>query len=79
MCSHFDRLTVWTQLTKPIFQFSEGHFQMRKLTDQSKELLNSKLMLRKQLMQVLPEDLVDYVVELIVRDRAHENVENLVD
>ena len=52
---------------------------MRKLTDQSKELLNSKLTLRKQLAQVLPEDLVDYVVELIVIDRAHENVENLVD
>lgn len=52
---------------------------MRKLTDQSRELLNSKLMLRKQLMQVFPEDLVDYVVELIVRDMAHEKVENLVD
>lgn len=52
---------------------------MRKLTDQSKELLNSKLTLRKQLVQVLPEDLVDYVVELIARDKAHENVENLVD
>ena len=43
-----------------------------KLTVESKELLNGTFALRKILSQVLTPDLVDYIIELIVRDGAHE-------
>ena len=42
------------------------------LSEQSKELLNGTFTLRKILSQVLTPDLVDYIIELIVRDGAHE-------
>ena len=42
------------------------------LTEQSKELLNSTFQLRKILSQVLAPDLVNHIVELIVKDEAHE-------
>ena len=43
-----------------------------KLTPESKEALNSLWKFRKLLAQVLTPDLVDYIVELIVREEAHQ-------
>lgn len=42
------------------------------LSEQSKEILENKLALRKSLSQILPADLIDYIIELIVRDQAHQ-------
>lgn len=42
------------------------------LSEQSKELLNSTFQLRKILSQVLAPDLVNHIIELIVKDEAHE-------
>lgn len=42
------------------------------LTEQSRELLNSMLTMRKILSQVFAPDMVDYIVELIVKNEAHE-------
>ena len=42
------------------------------LTEQSKELLHSTFQLRRVLSQVLAPDLVDHIIELIVKDEAHE-------
>ena len=43
-----------------------------KLTTQSKELLNSSLSMRKILSQVFAPDMVDYIMEIIVKNEAHE-------
>ena len=43
-----------------------------KLTTQSKELLNSSLSMRKILSQVFTPDMVDYLMEIIVKNEAHE-------
>ena len=42
------------------------------LTEQSKELLNGTFQLRKILSQVCTPDLVNHIIELIVKDEAHE-------
>lgn len=42
------------------------------LTEQSKELLHGTFQLRRVLSQVLAPDLVDHIIELVVRDEAHE-------
>lgn len=42
------------------------------LSDQSKEILENKLALRKSLSQILPADIVEYIMQLIVRDQAHQ-------
>ena len=42
------------------------------LSEQSKEILENKIALRKSLSQIFPADIVDYILELIVRDQAHQ-------
>ena len=42
------------------------------LSDQSKEILDSKMKLRQSLGQILPQDLVDYIMLLIVKDLSHQ-------
>ena len=42
------------------------------LSEKSKEILENKLALRKSLSQTLPADIVDYIMQLIVRDQAHQ-------
>ena len=44
------------------------------LSNQSKELIESTLQLRKSLLQLFPKDLVDYIIELIVKDQAHQKL-----
>lgn len=48
------------------------------LSEQSKDLLESSYQMRKILSQVLTPDLVDYVMQLIVRDGAHQKFLDLV-
>jgi hypothetical protein len=45
---------------------------MSELSNEAKEILKSKYSLQKTLLQVLPKDVVDYLIELIVADQAHE-------
>ena len=47
------------------------------LSNQSKEILDNKLKLRQSLGQILPQDLVDYIMLLIVKDQCHEKLLNL--
>ena len=47
------------------------------LSNQSKELLDSKMKLRQSVSQILPLDLVDYIMLLIVKAKCHENLLNL--
>ena len=42
------------------------------LSNQSKELLDTRMKLRQSLSQILPKDLVDYIMELIVKDLSHQ-------
>ena len=43
--------------------------------DELEELLNDKRAIRRALIQVLPENLVEYLMELIVRDGAHRRLQ----
>lgn len=42
------------------------------LSKESKEILNNKLQLKKSLSQILPKDLIDYMIELIALNQAHQ-------
>ena len=42
------------------------------LTEQSKELLNSSLSMRKMLSQVFAPDMVDYIMQIIMKNESHE-------
>lgn len=42
------------------------------LSNQTKEILDNKIQLRKLLSQVIPSDLIDYIMELIVKDQTHQ-------
>ena len=42
------------------------------LSAESKEILNNRLKLRQSLSQMLPKDLIDYIMELIVKDLSHQ-------
>ena len=44
------------------------------LSDKSKELLNSIPMMRQTLSQVFNLDMVNHIMELIVKDEAHEKL-----
>ena len=48
------------------------------LSDQSKEILENKIALRKSLSQILPADVVEYIMQLIVRDQAHQKLTELL-
>ena len=48
------------------------------LSNQSKEILDSKMKLRQSLSQILPSDLVDYIMLLIVKDQCHEKLTELL-
>lgn len=48
------------------------------LSNQSKEILASKRILRENLSKILPQDLVDYIVQLIAKDQAHQKLLNLL-
>ena len=43
------------------------------LSDKSKEIIDRTWQLKNSLNQVIPADLTDYIIELIVKDQAHEN------
>ena len=42
------------------------------LSNQAKEILENKIALRNSLSQVLPKEIINYIMELIIRDSAHE-------
>ena len=44
------------------------------LSNQSKEILDNKFKLRQSLSQILPKDLVDYIMEVIVKDLSHQKL-----
>ena len=47
------------------------------LSDKSKELLECLWQLRNTFNQVIPADLTDYIVQLIVKDQAHQKFLNI--
>lgn len=42
------------------------------MSPELEELLHSTFKLRRTLLQVLPKEAVDYIMELIVKDSAHQ-------
>lgn len=48
------------------------------LSEQSKEILENKLVLRKSLSQTIPADIVEYIMQLIVRDQTHQKLIELL-
>ena len=47
------------------------------MTEELEQLFNSTYLLRQQLSQVLPKEAVDYIVHLVIMDRANQNYTNL--
>ena len=47
------------------------------LSNKSKEILEALWQLKTSLSQIMPEDLCDYIVNLIAKDQAHEKYLNL--
>ena len=45
---------------------------MSELSNEAKEILKNRYSLQKTLLQVLPKDGVDYLIELNVADQVHE-------
>jgi hypothetical protein len=43
------------------------------MTAELEELLSSSFKLRKALQQVLPPEAIEYILELIAKDKAHQN------
>ena len=48
------------------------------LSDKSKEIINTLWQLKNNLSQILPDDLSEYIIELIVKDQAHQNLTELL-
>lgn len=42
------------------------------LSDKSKEIIDTLCQLKKSLAQTLPNDLCEYIVDLIAKDQAHQ-------
>jgi hypothetical protein len=49
------------------------------MTPELEELLHSTFQLRRTLAQVLPQEAVDYIIELIVKDGAHRKYLKLTE
>ena len=64
-------LSYRVQLT--IFLLFKDNLKLN-LSDQSKEILENKIALRKSLSQILPADVVEYIMKLIVKDQAHQKL-----
>ena len=49
------------------------------MSPELEELLQSTFKLRQTLLQVLPKEAVDYIMELIVKDEAHRKYLKLIE
>ena len=49
------------------------------MSSKLEELLHNSFQLRRTLAQVLPQEAVDYIMELIAKDGAHRNFLKLTD
>ena len=49
------------------------------MTAESEEFLENKFRLRKALEQVLPQDVINYILDLIGKDEAHRKYLKLVE
>ena len=48
------------------------------LSQQAKDILENKLLLRKTLSQVLSNELLNYLMELLDKDEAHQKYLDLI-
>ena len=48
------------------------------LSDKSKEIIDTLWQLKNNLSQILPNDLCEYIIELIAKDQAHQKLTELV-
>jgi hypothetical protein len=48
------------------------------MTPELEEFLHNTFKLRQTLLQVLPKEAVDYIIELIVKDSAHQKYLKLI-
>ena len=44
------------------------------LSDKSKEIIDTLWQLKNNLSQILPNDLAEYIIELIAKDQAHQKL-----
>ena len=49
------------------------------MSPELEELLHSTFKLRQTLSQVLPKEVVDYIIELVVKDGAHKKYLKLTE
>ncbi len=47
------------------------------MTEEVKQLLNSSFLLNQLLSNVLPKEAVDYIINLVVLDQAHQRYSEL--
>ena len=50
---------------------------MTRLNKESQELIDSSYKMRNILKQVLPNDIIDYVLELVAKDMAHQKLKEI--
>ena len=48
------------------------------LSDKSKEIIDTLWQLKNNLSQILPNDLAEYIIELIAKDQAHQKLIELL-
>lgn len=48
------------------------------LSDKSKEIIDTLWQLKNNLSQILPNDLAEYIIELIAKDQAHQKLTELL-
>lgn len=48
------------------------------LSEQSKDIINSLWQFQPKLAQIMPNDLAEYIVDLIAKDQAHQKLTELL-
>ena len=48
------------------------------LSEQSKEIISALWQFKPTLSQIMPNDLAEYIVELIAKDQAHQKLTELL-
>ena len=49
-----------------------------KLSQQSEDIINSLWQFKPTLAQIVPNDLAEYIIDLIAKDQAHQKLLNLM-
>ena len=48
------------------------------LSEQSKEIISALWQFKSTLSQIMPNDLAEYIIELIAKDQAHQKLTELL-